>query len=304
MSIEGNMITARFLPLADSEPIAITRAILQEKYLPRVGTYLEFDCWDLNLATSIQPRCWYLNFDNVDLMYLYELIVMNDSWEDYLISYYHPGSFSKRGYLELRDKFNSSPSYTHHASGQGKKISEMRDRSAMFYYLARLCYQHRPRYSRKKEFNAAYRSMTSPLPSELQDCIPSIQAFRKWFDPAMERVLFSKYDFDSFLSAYHQADSQRLSSLWGGKPGKGDVVKIKVSPFEMQFIRKKLDPLIKDGATIVLTTSITNGSNDYPTYQQALSLLEKEGDSIKVECFQMRKKYTLLAVYNPCTEPS
>lgn len=154
--------------------------------LPLIGNpkrYCEPFGGSLAVALNVEAESYVLNDINKDLVTIYQSLV-NLSGLDFIEQcgdLFTPENNSKESYLALREKFNELP------------FSE--ERSSLFVYLNRHCFNGLSRYNRKGSFNVPFGKYDKPVcPTE------EMRLFRDFF-LSRSSVQFTAVSFDD-LSLY------------------------------------------------------------------------------------------------------
>lgn len=119
--------------------------------IPFIGQpnhYIEPFVGSLTVALNVNSSVFYLNDTNKDLINLYDNVINEgDSFIDYCQSYFDSGN-DESTFYKNRELFN--------------KTTDSREKSALFIYLNRHCFNGLTRYNKKGEFNVPFGKYKAP----------------------------------------------------------------------------------------------------------------------------------------------
>jgi len=152
-----------------------------EHLLPLIGTpkrYCEPFAGSCAVALNVDAEKYFINDINSDLINLYNEVTNpnDDSFIQYCDELFCPENNDKEEYLELRKIFNES--------------TNIQERSRLFVYLNRHCFNGLTRYNSSGGFNVPFGKMKNPmLPST------AMMDFRMYF--LMRQHYFYSTSFDN-----------------------------------------------------------------------------------------------------------
>lgn len=146
--------------------------------IPFVGEptqYIEPFVGSLSVALNINTPVCVLNDNNKDLIALYNYVINEgDSFIDDCAAYFHTGN-DEATFYRNRELFNQT--------------TDAREKSALFVYLNRHCFNGLTRYNRKGEFNVPFGKYKSPYFPKAE-----MQQFRETMRNKL-LVRMTSYDF-------------------------------------------------------------------------------------------------------------
>ena len=152
--------------------------------LPLIGTprrYIEPFSGSTAVALNVNAEEYVLNDINKDLINLYRYLTNpnDDSFLKYCDELFRPENNDKEEYLEFRQLFNDS--------------TDTLERSRLFVYLNRHCFNGLTRYNSKGGFNVPFGKMKNPK------CpVNEMMAFRMYFLQKKHRFMSTSFE-DSAL---------------------------------------------------------------------------------------------------------
>lgn len=161
-----------------------------EHLLPLIGTprtYVEPFAGSCATALNVDAKHYIINDINTDLINLYKYLTNpnDDSFIQYCGDFFRPEYNEKGEYLSMRKFFNES--------------TDTLERSRLFVYLNRHCFNGLTRYNSKGGFNVPFGKMKNPmLPST------AMMDFRMYF--LMRNHMFCNLSFDH-AALYQGLDS-------------------------------------------------------------------------------------------------
>ena len=255
-----------------------------EHLLPLIGTaksYVEPFAGSCATALNVDAERYLLNDINADLINLYKLVTHpnDDSFIQYFGELFRPENNDKEEYLAWRKLFNES--------------TDAQERSRLFVYLNRHCFNGLTRYNSKGGFNVPFGKMKNPmLPST------AMMDFRMYF--LMRQHMFTNVHFD---------DGRLYAGL-----GSGDVVyfdppyvpasdtanfasyaKEGFSYDEQVALVKRAESLANQGVKVIISNHDTDVSREL--YKNAHIRSLQVSRSISAKGSSRKKANELIAVY-------
>lgn len=252
--------------------------------LPLIGTaktYVEPFAGSCATALNVDAKRYVLNDINPDLINLYKYLINpnDDSFIQHCGDFFRPENNDKEEYISLRKYFNDS--------------TDTLERSRLFVYLNRHCFNGLTRYNSGGGFNVPFGKMKNPmLPST------AMMDFRMYF--LMRQHTFASVHFD---------DGRLYAGL-----GSGDVVyldppyvpasdtanfasyaKQGFSYDEQVALVKRAESLASQGAKVIVSNHDTDVSREL--YKNAKIYSLQVTRSISAKGSSRKKANELIAVY-------
>lgn len=149
--------------------------------LPLIGEchqYIEPFAGSMSVALNISSKNYVLNDINEDLIELYKMIVHDDNFIHECEKLFQ-NSNDETVYYDYRNRYNQT--------------ENIQEKSALFIYLNRHCFNGLVRYNKKKEFNVPFGKYKSPYFPKVE-----MENFRN-FIRNCNSVQFTSYDFENEL---------------------------------------------------------------------------------------------------------
>ena len=253
--------------------------------LPLIGTpktYVEPFAGSCAAALNVDAKRYVLNDINPDLINLYNYLTNpnDDNFIPYCGDFFRPENNDKEEYIALRKYFNDS--------------TDTLERSRLFVYLNRHCFNGLTRYNSGGGFNVPFGKMKNPmLPST------AMMDFRMYF--LMRKHIFANVHFD---------DGRLYAGL-----GSGDVVyldppyvpasdtanfasyaKQGFSYDEQVALVKRAESIASQGAKVIVSNHDTDVSREL--YKNAKIHSLQVSRSISAKGSSRKKANELIAVYS------
>ena len=256
-----------------------------EHLLPLIGTpktYVEPFAGSCATALNVDAQRYVMNDINADLINLYKYLTSpnDDNFIPFCANFFRPENNTKEEYIALRKYFNDN--------------TDTLERSRLFVYLNRHCFNGLTRYNSSGGFNVPFGKMKNPmLPST------AMMDFRMYF--LMRQHIFANvhFDDDRLYTGLGSGDVVYLDPPYVPASDTANFASYDKEGFaydEQVALVKRAESLANQGAKVIVSNHDTDVSREL--YKNAKIYSLQVSRSISAKGSSRKKANELIAVYS------